>query len=127
MPAQLGFPKSARLRRRAEYLAVKAEGASFAEGPLAASFRPRAEAPTRPGMLPAVARVGVTVSSKVGEAVVRSRVKRKLREAIRQELSLLPPVDLVIVARASAVQAGVAELRAWLRRAATRIRKELAP
>lgn len=125
MPAQLGFPKTARLRRRAEYLAVKAEGGSFAEGPLAASFRPRASEPTRPGMLPAVARVGVTVSSKVGEAVVRNRVKRKLREAIRQELSLLPPVELVVVARASSVHAGVGDFRGWIRRAAARIRKEI--
>lgn len=125
MPAQFGFPKTARLRRRAEYLAVKAEGVSFADGPLAASYRPRSGESTRAGMLPAFARVGVTVSSKVGEAVVRSRVKRKLREAVRRELSLLPPVELVLVARASAVHAGVGDFRAWLRRAAARIRKEI--
>ncbi len=128
MPAQLGFPKTARLRRRSEYLAVKAAGKSFADGPLAASWKVRPVEPTRegpPGMAPAVARVGLTVSSKVGGSVVRSRVKRRLREAVRHELSLLPSIELVIVARASSVDASVAQMRAWLRRAAVRIRKEL--
>jgi ribonuclease P protein component len=118
------FPKSARLRVRAEYLAVKEQGKNFAEGPLAASWRPRLGAPTRPasaGMAPALARVGLTVSSKVGDAVVRNQVKRRLREAVRQELAGLPAVEVVLVARASSTQATVAELRAWLRRAARRM------
>jgi ribonuclease P protein component len=109
----LGFPKSARLLRRPEFLAVKASGQSFAEGPLAASFR------RRDGSV----RVGLTVSTKVGGSVVRNQVKRRLREAVRQELASLPAVDLVIVARASSVKATVPEMRAWLRRATTRMRR----
>ena len=119
----MGFPKEARLLRRPEFLSVKEKGRGFADGPLAASFVARAGESTRGGMQPAVARVGLTVSSKVGGAVIRNRVKRRLREAVRQELAGLPAVDLVIVARASAVDAGVPELRAWLRRAAARMRK----
>jgi len=122
----LGFPKSARLLRRAEFVAAKEGGRGFADGPLAASFLPREPAPTRPGaagMEPAVARVGLTVSSKVGGSVVRNRIKRRLREAVRLELAALPPVDLIIVARASAAEAEVADFRAWLRRAAARMRK----
>jgi ribonuclease P protein component len=99
--------------RRPEFLAVKASGESFAEGPLAASYRPRDGA----------ARVGLTVSSRVGGSVVRNQVKRRLREAVRHELASLPTVDLVIVARASAVNAGVPEFRAWLRRACARMRR----
>jgi ribonuclease P protein component len=120
----LSFPKSARLRVRAEYLAVKDRGKNFAEGPLAASWRPRLAVPTRPGgagMAPAVARVGVTVSSKVGDAVVRNQVKRRLREAVRHELAALPAVEIVLVARSSATQASVADFRAWLRRASRRM------
>jgi ribonuclease P protein component len=67
------------------------------------------------------ARVGITVSSKVGGAVVRNRVKRKLREAVRHEIGGFPAVDLVLVARASAAQAPVDVLRAFLRRAAERM------
>jgi ribonuclease P protein component len=118
------FPKSARLRVRAEYLAVKEQGKNFAEGPLAASWRPRLAVTTRPasaGMAPALARVGLTVSSKVGDAVVRNQVKRRLREAVRLELSALPAVEVVLVARASSKEATVSELRAWLRRAARRM------
>jgi len=110
-----GFPKGARLLRRAEFLSVKQMGKGFADGPLAASFVAREPAATRAGMPPALARVGLTVSSQVGGAVVRNRVKRRLRA--------LPPVDLVIVARSSAVNARVEEFRAWLRRAAARMRK----
>ncbi len=121
--ATCGYPKSARLLRRAEFLAVQQKGKGFAEGPLAASWRGRVPEPTRAGMQPAVARVGLTVSSKVGGSVVRNLVKRRLREAVRHELAGLPAVDLVIVARASAVGASVGEFRAWLRRAALRIEK----
>lgn len=119
----LGFPKSARLLRRAEFLAVQQKGRGFAEGPLAASWSPREAEPTRPGMRPAVARVGLTVSGKVGGSAVRNLVKRRLREAVRHELSSLPAVDVVIVARASAVDASVGDFRAWLRRAADRMVK----
>lgn len=119
----LGFPKSARLLERAEFLATREGGQAFAEGPLAASWRPREPSATRPdaGMGPAVARVGLTVSSRVGGSVVRNRVKRRLREAVRLELAALPAVDLVLVARASAAECGVVEFRSWLRRAAVRM------
>jgi ribonuclease P protein component len=122
-PKPFSFPKSARLRVRAEFLAVKDQGKSFADGPLAASWRPRGASGAREGAgIPAAtARVGLTVSSKVGDAVVRNRVKRRLREAVRHELALLPAVELVLVARASAVEASVADFRGWLRRAARRI------
>lgn len=120
--APFAFPRSARLLRRAEYLAVRKEGKSFAEGPLAASFRPREGAATRAGIPGGSARVGLTVSAKVGGAVVRNRIKRRLREAVRLELDALPSVDLVLVARSSASAASVPELRAWLRRASARMR-----
>lgn len=105
---------------------MKEQGKSFAEGPLAMSWRPRLPAPSRlgtgaEGMPPALARVGLTVSSKVGDAVVRNQVKRRLREAVRHELAALPPVELVLVARASSKEATVAQLRAWLRRNARRM------
>ena len=122
--AAFTLPKSARLRRRAEYLAAREEGKSFAEGPLAASFRRREGGPTRHGAPGGNARVGLTVSTKVGGAVTRNRIKRRLREAVRLELGNLPPVDLVIVARASAAAASVEDFRDWLRRAAARMAME---
>ena len=116
----LSFPKSARLLRRGDFVRLRA-GRGFAEGPLAASWMPRVAEPTRMGMPPAVARVGLVVSSKVGGAGVRNRVKRRLREALRHEIHRLPPVDVVLVARPSAAAATVDELRAWVERVLPRI------
>ncbi|HYV68024.1 MAG TPA: ribonuclease P protein component, partial [Myxococcales bacterium] len=98
------FPRSARLLRRSDYDLLQRRGRRFAEGPLAANWISRTEGGAPPGMGRGAARVGIAVSSKVGQAVVRNRVKRRLREAIRHELALLPPVDLVLIARASATR-----------------------
>jgi ribonuclease P protein component len=125
--AAFELPKSARLRRRKEFLATRQDGKSFADGPLAASFVSREERPTRPGIPGGVARVGLTVSSKVGGAVTRNRIRRRLREAVRLELARLPAVDLVLVARASATRATVEDFRGWLRKAAARIAQENSP
>jgi ribonuclease P protein component len=57
-------------------------------------------------------RFGLTVSRKVGGAVVRNRVKRWLREAVRHERgSVVGGWDVVIVAYSEAATAGAAVLR----------------
>ncbi len=51
-------------------------------------------------------RLGFTVGTKVGKAVVRNRVRRRLREIYRlHEEEIAPGVDLVIVARGRAAGA----------------------
>ena len=51
-------------------------------------------------------RVGLTVSAKLGHAVVRNRVRRRLREIYRlHEGQFQPGWDLVVVARSRAVDA----------------------
>jgi ribonuclease P protein component len=51
-------------------------------------------------------RIGFSVSRRVGGAVVRNRVKRRLREIARNHLShVAPGWDIVITARASAAEA----------------------
>jgi ribonuclease P protein component len=61
-------------------------------------------------------RVGITVSRKVGGAVVRNRVKRWLRESVRAVGAPAGgPWDLVLVARAGAATAGYAAVEAQVR------------
>ena len=51
-------------------------------------------------------RVGITVSKKLGHAVVRNRTRRRLREVYRlNEQRFLPGYDVVVVARTRAVEA----------------------
>jgi ribonuclease P protein component len=47
-------------------------------------------------------RLGVTVSRKVGSAVVRNRWKRMLRDSFRLKQHELPPFDFVCIPRAAA-------------------------
>ena len=57
-------------------------------------------------------RVGITVSKKLGNAVTRNRVRRRLREIYRlNEAAFRPGYDLVVVARAQAVGATFRQLQ----------------
>lgn len=64
-------------------------------------------------------RVGITVSKKLGCAVVRNRARRRLRECYRLNEALLRPgFDVVIVARTRCVDAPFEQLQASFRSAA---------
>ncbi len=69
-------------------------------------------------------RVGMTVSRKVGNAVVRNRIKRWLREAVR----MVPgprggPWDLVLIPKAEALDVGLWGLRDQLGDLFARVRR----
>ena len=61
-------------------------------------------------------RVGITVSKKLGHAVVRNRVRRRLREIYRiNESKFAPGWDIVVVARSRCVDADFGKMtRAYL-------------
>ena len=67
-------------------------------------------------------RLGITVSTKLGGAVVRNRARRRLREVYRLNLCRLRPgYDLVLVARGRAVGCGFGELMDGFRRLCRRL------
>ena len=56
-------------------------------------------------------RVGYTVSTKLGKAVVRNRIRRRLREIYRlNSYKLKDSVDIVIVARSRCIEAEYAKM-----------------
>jgi ribonuclease P protein component len=109
--------RATRLRRRADYLVVQERGRRFSgQHYLVLARRRVAGSDVLPG-----ARLGITVSRKVGNAVQRNRVKRWVRESYRRLQTLAPAaLDLVVIARPSAATSGYAatlgELDALLRK-----------
>ena len=82
-----------RLKRRAEFLRVAAKGRKAPSPGLVLQALARQD--DRP------VRLGFTVTKKVGNAVIRNRTRRRLREAARLLLRETPAVgaDLVLVGR----------------------------
>ena len=59
----------------------------------------------------AAARFGITVTRKVGNAVVRNRIKRIVREGCRRVPELFPAgLDVVVMARSSAATARLSDV-----------------
>lgn len=93
LPATNSFPPTVRLRKRSEFLALKDSAQKFASRGILLVWQANTLA---------YARLGVTVSKKVGCAVTRNRVKRFVRETFRNHRSLLPAVDVNVIARSEA-------------------------
>ena len=56
-------------------------------------------------------RVGITVSKKLGHAVVRNRVRRRLREVYRLHEEIFQPGwDIVVVARSRCISASFQDI-----------------
>jgi len=67
----------------------------------------------------APARLGFTVTKKIGNAVIRNRTRRRLKEAARLVLAAQPAagVDLVLIGRAGTAKRDFGALQADIRRA----------
>ena len=97
-----GFPRSGRLRKRRDFLAVQGAGAVVHTRHFVLLVK-------RDG----AGRVGITVSRKIGNSVTRNRVKRLVREAVRQwgDSPWVPAGrDVVVVAKRSAARAALDEV-----------------
>jgi len=111
-----GFGRADRLHRSGEFVSLQRRGARYQSehfvlyGGLG-------------GATGGQSRLGITVSGRIGNAVVRNRLKRRVRECYRQKLRAMLPVgaEIVVIARRGAgelewtaidaeLEAGVANL-----------------
>jgi ribonuclease P protein component len=103
------FPPAERLRRRADFLRCYRQGKRRQSHPALLYFLPNALGHPR---------LGITASRKVGEAVERHRLKRRIREIYRRsaERRQLPGVDVVVHLKSEAKEVAFSALRVELER-----------
>ncbi|MHA0857573.1 ribonuclease P protein component [Paenibacillus sp. CMAA1364] len=88
--------KSLRLRNRADFSRVYRHGKSFANHQFVVYWFRKKDVEQF--------RVGISVSKKVGNAVVRNRMRRMVKEIVRhQETTLIEHIDLVFIVRKGAI------------------------
>ena len=106
------FGHERRLRTRADFARVRQARRSYAGSYLTVGLAPRDMTPDGHQSQPEiVTRVGFTIGKRVGNAVVRNTVRRRLRELVRHRLTWLTAGwDVVVVARPSAASATSADL-----------------
>lgn len=95
--------KKLRLRNREDYSRVYRGGRSFANGQFVVywSKQPIAEP----------FRLGISASKKIGNAVIRNRMRRVVKEIVRHmEVQIVPHVDFILIVRKPAVAMSYAEL-----------------
>jgi ribonuclease P protein component len=95
-PKRLKFGRAMHIKQGRDFARVRQQGRRLITGCLIANWQ----------ALPAdsQSRLGVVTSGKLGNAVVRSRARRLLREAFRlHQHDLAQAVDMVLIARASIV------------------------
>ena len=113
----LRFRPSLRLRKRADFDRIYKGGERHSSANLMVIFLAAA------GDGP---RVGFTTGKALGGAVVRNRIRRRLREAVRRHLrELKTPADVVFHPRKSALRAEFSQLEAEVTRAFAAISKKL--
>ena len=105
-----GFPPAYRVRKRRDFERAYEEGCKVVRPEFALFARPN-------GMTQS--RLGITTTRRLGNAVIRNRARRLVREAYRTQRDGMPQgLDLVVVVRKPLLRRGAAELGTLLQDAA---------
>lgn len=103
---RLRLTQAQRLERSWEFERARKEGQRVVKGCLILNWRSAGD-----GQDQEVSRVGVVTSRKIGNAVVRSRARRLLREVFRRhQHDFVRSLDLVLVARQSIAEKDYAQV-----------------
>ena len=104
-----------KLRRRREFDAVYSSGLRVAGRQFALFILPNTLGHSR---------LGMTLGRRIGNAVLRNRTRRRLREIFRRQCAELGCFDIVIHARPGIAQCGVVELEGEFLSGIARFRKK---
>lgn len=116
---RFGLPRKRRLLKHALFDRVYRQGQRQFSGTMTLFYLRREESEAGP-------RVGLTVPRALGGAVVRNRIKRRMRDAVRHALPQLDlPVDVVINPKKAAATLEMPQLRSEVERAFGKIRTQL--
>jgi ribonuclease P protein component len=116
------LPAENRLRRRREFTTAVRQGRRAGRPSLVVHLYRSSATPTYVDLATPAPRVGIAVGRTVGPAVVRNRVKRRLRHVLRDRMAALPPGALLVVrALPGSATASSADLAADLDRALARV------
>lgn len=96
-----GWGKAIRLRKHAQFSRIQSRGRRMGGKFLIVIFAPSSFVHVRHGL---------TVSKRVGNAVTRNRVKRRLRDILRHKEMQLSGFDFVWIAKTNAASAAYHEL-----------------
>jgi ribonuclease P protein component len=93
------WDKASRIRKSRDFRWVQRKGKKWKSADFLFLFLPTRVVP----FTPIQSRIGLVVSKKVGNAVVRNLVKRRIREACRKNLNCIKGnIDIVVIAFSSA-------------------------
>jgi ribonuclease P protein component len=110
------FPRDARLLKHADFQVVYKEGRKHFSGNMTAFYHESRQA--------SGPRVGFTVGKVLGGAVIRNRIRRRMRSAVRQHLNeLVKPLDLVLHPRKSVLTLKFTQLDKEIKQVFTAIQR----
>jgi len=97
------------IKNRRDFLSAAAKGKKFIAGSVILQMIERPEGHPVTSVAP---RFGFTVTKKMGNAVIRNRIKRRLRAALRQlpPHLALPGCDYVLISRQKALDCAFSDL-----------------